>query len=608
LSFYLYVWLVVDPRLIHQSIGTAIPYYPFSFHTGWEFLREHLARPGGMAEYGSRLLTQFYRFGWAGALIATASAWCAVFCSDALSRCAGRPRGHFWRYFPAGLLLMMCSAYNHPLRTILPLLAALLGFVLYVRMAPRTATKRLFVVVPAGAALYQVAGVGSLLFPAMTALYELSVGGRKGVAAGALLCGLAVPGTVGVLFGFDVWIAQARFLVFDPGIWAPHRSIYTLGLYLFFPAMLAATALRQGAPACFGHWRQTGASQGTEACLLRPQGAFVGTVFTVAAFLAVGTAAVLRFDSAAGTILEIDYLAQHEEWTKVLEAADRLPPQGIHVRSYRNTMLALHHTGLLGEAMFRYPRLPVEYLVASTEDFRDAGSKAQESQILLGLGQVNHAEAAAHDTLEVCGDLPAVLEELAVINVVKGRPATARIFLKALGKHLFFRATARGMLRRLEADPRLEDDSRVSMIRRNMLLKDNFTSRDAIEPYLEPLLERNPQNKMAFDFLMAHYLTAARPDQVVAGARRLEGFPARVPRLYQEAAVICNEASGSRRYGVDPDVLRRSREFLQITKSARSREDAARAAVEAGFGDSYFFYLMFHKSGLECNAIPAGRS
>ncbi len=62
--FYLYVWLVIDPRLIHHTMGLVTPYRPFSFTTGWPFLWEHLALPGGLVMYGSRYLSALYAVGW----------------------------------------------------------------------------------------------------------------------------------------------------------------------------------------------------------------------------------------------------------------------------------------------------------------------------------------------------------------------------------------------------------------------------------------------------------------------------------------------------------------------------------------------------------------
>jgi hypothetical protein len=227
-------------------------------------------------------------------------------------------------------------------------------------------------------------------------------------------------------------------------------------------------------------------------------------------------------------------------------------------------------------------------------EMRDQGSKYQESRLLLELGQVNLAEADAHDALESCGDLPAVLEQLAIIYIVKGQPDPARVFLHALAQHPLQAGLARGMLKRLAADPRLEDDPRVSRIRRNMLLKDNFLSASGAEQILEPLLERNPQNMLAFHLLMARYLSALRPDKVLAGLQRQEGLePARLPRRYQEAVLVAAGIPGGERYGVAPDVIERARQFRRILGKAGSQEDAATAALNAGFGDSYFFYYAF---------------
>ena len=328
LLFYLYVWLVVDPRLIHHSLGVATRYCPFSFHTGWVFLREHLARPGGVVEYVSRFLTQLYCIGWVGALIVTSVAWCTCRCVDVLGACAGRPRGHFLRYAPAGLLLAMCGAYNHPLNAVLSLLAALAAFMLYVRLAPRRTTRRLFVLVFVWVALYHVAGSGSLLFPVMAAIYDLSIARQRFAAVVALFCGFAVPWMMSLLPGLDTRTAYAGFLTSDPGIWPPHRWVYTLALYLLFPAVLAGTvawcrAFRtaKGITGGFSHPSPCPLPVGErvqrtaipfavlrgQAALHGPHGRLFRIASTAAAFLAVAEVAALSLDRFSGSVLEIDY-------------------------------------------------------------------------------------------------------------------------------------------------------------------------------------------------------------------------------------------------------------------------------------------------------------
>ena len=130
LLYYLYAWLVVDPRLIwgyHQCSRGLL------FTSDWPFLGAS-APPGGAIEYLARLLYQFYRFGWAGALIMTAAAWAA--CLGPRRWARRRPELARWRYVPAAILLMAYGGYLPILGLILALLAGLWCFVLYERVAP----------------------------------------------------------------------------------------------------------------------------------------------------------------------------------------------------------------------------------------------------------------------------------------------------------------------------------------------------------------------------------------------------------------------------------------------------------------------------------------
>ena len=307
LLFYLYVWLVIDPRLIHHSVGIAIPYYPFSFHSGWEFFGKHLARPGGLAAYGARFLTQFYCFGWVGALIVMAAAWYACRCVDFLSRCAGQPRGHFLRYAPAGLLLIMYGAYNHPFGALLSLLAALSGFMLYVHQTPQVLWKRLLVLALRLRYSLPRRGRGEPPLPAHGGLLGTVYRGPK--ARGS--SGFAVwPGgsldDEHAMGSWDLEMLYTGFLNSDPGVWPPRRSVYTLVLYLIFPAVLAGTVTwRRLLARCRS--RETGDSPSRVAALLATQGTLFQTASTVAAVLAVAEAAALSLDSVTGTKLRIDY-------------------------------------------------------------------------------------------------------------------------------------------------------------------------------------------------------------------------------------------------------------------------------------------------------------
>jgi len=225
------------------------------------------------------------------------------------------------------------------------------------------------------------------------------------------------------------------------------------------------------------------------------------------------------------------------------------------------------------------------------------------SRLFLELGQVNLAEKYASEALEILGDLPAILKHLAVIHLVKGRPETAKVFLNALAKNPAHGKTAGEMLRRLEEDPRQESDPRIRRIRRAMVTTDRLAADMTAEDVLQALLEKDPHNKMAFEFLMAYYLCDRRTDRVVAGVDRLKDLSyRRIPRHYQEAIIVLwGVPTGSppiAGYRLDPETIRSGEDAWKTMGVAPTREEGRRRGMAAGFGDTYFFYYLYGESGL----------
>jgi tetratricopeptide (TPR) repeat protein len=609
-AVYLYVWLLVDPRLIHHSLGILTPYSPFVVHTGWPFLNDHLARVGGLSEYLVRLLSQCYAVGWAGALVVAGAAWCMGRLADGIARRAGMPGAGGLQYFPAAILLMMYSGYSHPIGPAVSLLMAVAGFLLYARCAPSNPAARGATLLAASGASYYVAGTGGLLFAILAAVDEWLIGQRWTLAAPILACALAMPGVVSGLLGLDANEAYSAFLVADPGI-APGKWSYTLALYLFFPTLLAGSFLkgqaRVGAvpdPSKAAAAPSKGPRKATPCSSRATRRFFLPAVWvrTVAALCAAGVAAWLCWDGRTRTVLAMDFLANRGRWSEVLRVAQRLPAGVYNPRSALNVILALYHTGRLGDEMFHYPqRRDVDWFATPT-GHRDLGAFFQESRLYLELGQVNLAERCAYEALATSGEQPEILEHLAMIHALTGRPQTAKMFLRTLGRHLFYRGVAHEMLRRLEADPSLEHDPRASRIRANAVATDLIAQEAGADELLQALLRKNPKNRMAFELLMARYLSDGRPDKVVANLDRLRDFAyPKIPRHYQEALVAhawsCGRSPLDFGFPVDPAVLDDAGDFQRITTTSGGPHEAVRAALEAGLGGTYFFYLAHGISG-----------
>jgi hypothetical protein len=607
LLFYLYVWLVIDPRLIGHSLGILAPYHPFSFSTGWPFFWEHLSRWGGLVEYGDRLLSLLLCSGWMGSLIAATTALLTCLYTDVLVRCAGGARGRLLRYVPAVVLLAVYGQYIHTLRPVLSLLVAISGFVLYLRLAPEGAARRFAVFLVTWGAVCYVAGVGGILFAVLVAVFELLLE-RRLVAGGLTLCLalVAIWATREMLVGVDFDRTHSLFPGSELGT-PPRERPYAIVLFLFFPALLVLEAFKRTWLAGWAtKWigrlaPKTEPSRNREEPLV--QSKWTRILTAVAVFSAASIVAWLWLDMPSRTVLLTDYYAQHEMWPEALDAAHELPFGMYHPGCNRNVMLALFHTGRLADEMFHYPQTPRLEFFSISEERKEAHSYLQESRVLLALGQVNRAERFACEAIEGSGDLPAVLKLLAIINVVKDRPQTAELFLNALAKNPLHRRTAERMLRRIRSDPRLEDDPDVSGIRQVMTGTDSVKSDVDVEELLQVLLVENPDNKMAFEFLMAHYLCIGRLDMVVANLDRLEDFGyGTIPRHYQEAIIVHANTTEGRRptdeFLLDPEIIERGKRFSEILTAAPTRGAAAQAALSAGFGDSYFFYFTYGVSGL----------
>jgi len=608
LLFYLYVWLVIDPRLIHHTIGILTSYHVLSFSTGWQFFWPFLGQPGGLVEYGARFLSLFFCFGWAGALIVTALAWTTCFAIDVLTRLANSPRGIVIRYGPAVLLLVMFGSYGHPLRTVLSLVVALACFVLYLRLAPRGVAKPAAVLLAMCLLAYYIAGAGSLLFPVLVAIDSVLIRRRTLVGLAALLCGLAVPWFVGsMLFQLSLRRAYGDFLVPEAEVvlWNWRHALL---LYLYFPAVLAGVALHQAMLARRSSNSRDPQPFPAESSSTAMRFGILGRgkasrgIQVAAVCLAAGAVAQFMLHTDGMVAFQADYYCQREMWPEALEAAGKMPTAEYDSRHNRNVMLALYHTGGLGDEMFRYPQAPgvVQYDML---EGKDSHTYFQESRFFLELGLVNEAEKCAHEAFALEGDMPTILNHLAVINIVKNQLETAQVFLNALSRKPLYRQLAKNMLRRLSDDPGLESDPRVQQIRRSMATEDGAFLIVNHEASLRRLVEKNPDNRMAFEFLMAHYLCVARPDKVVENLPHLHRFRyRRIPRHFQEAIVLHAAKNGGPpplgEFQLASETLADARTFFDILKSTPNRDRAIQKAVDAGLGGSYYFYYRFGMSGL----------
>ena len=143
LLFYLYLWLEVKLCLIYHSAGI-ITNFP-AFYRDGVFFAEFLSYPGGLVEYISAFLSQFFYYSWAGALVVTLQAWLIGICIDYFLGAVNAPRLHGLRFVPAILLLALYNQYTYHFIPVMTLLTALAFVCLYLKINSRNELLRLAV-------------------------------------------------------------------------------------------------------------------------------------------------------------------------------------------------------------------------------------------------------------------------------------------------------------------------------------------------------------------------------------------------------------------------------------------------------------------------------
>ncbi|MHC4337111.1 MAG: DUF6057 family protein [Planctomycetota bacterium] len=601
--FYLYLLVKVDLRLIYHG-GIIITNFPI-FYRGGVFLRQFLSYPGGPVEYLSAFLSQFFYIGWAGALVVTAQAWLLCVCTDYFLKALNASLLRCVRFLPAILVLITYTQYTYHFVTITALLVSLLFACLYLRLAPKDRLLAFVFFLLLSVILYYVAGGAYLLFTVLCAIYEVFFSRRWRIALAFLFSAPAIAYVGGFLIsGVSIAEAFTELLPCSDKILAHEarrrfiEAIYML--YLLVPLTALALAfwhifveskvkkklhskfLKAAAKTPSWYTGKPVLRWSLKSCL----------VLTIA-----GTA-FFYHDNELKTVLEADYYAYNGMWPEVLAAYRRHPNSFFVVHAVNR---ALYHTGRLGGDMFSYNQHPDTLFLTSASHILAQWKKAD---VYIELGVMNMGESALVESVERLGERPMILKRLALVNMVKGRLPTARVYLGALSKTLFDSEWAGHYLSFLQSEQSLLADEQVRLLKERMMESDYSFASYSPEKILLLLLEKNRKNQMAFEYLMAWYLLTRELEKFAQNLWRLDDFEyLGIPRHYEEAVLIYEVLTGSKvdigGRRISPQTYERARGFSDISNRLRgsSQLTVMRATIR-DYSDSYFFYYNFGELGI----------
>jgi hypothetical protein len=599
--FYLYLWLYIDPKLIYHGAGIITNFQVF--YKTWSFFLPFLSYPGGPVEYLSAFLSQLFYYSWAGALVVTVQAWLMCLCLDYLLKAANLRKSPLICFALPILLLVLYSRFTYYFGTTMAFLAALLSVCLYLKLtlSCKKVLNCVIVFLTMSVIFYYLAGGAFLLFAVLCAIYELIFRSRWKMSLFCLSSAAVVPYVLGLLvFRISIVDAFSNLLPFSWKILhyeARKRAVEIVYvLYLFPPLILLALGLWR---MLAERLRTTGKRTGRKPAKIfswyrcSPKVNFFIELLLLLAIA--GSAVFFSRNDSLRTRFKVDYYAFHKKWRELLISAQKYPTDPFIAHAVNR---ALYHRGRLGYDMFSWPQHQ-DYLFLSDEKYK--WMYWQIFDVFLDLGVVNLAENDLTECLEGIGERPMILQRLALINMIKGNSNSAKIYLGALSKTLFDDDWAKHYLDLLETDPNLSTDKYIQHQRSLCLDKDCLTYALLKERTLSWLLERNSQNRMAFEYLMAWYMLNKQLGKFVQNLERLQDFNYReVPTHYEEAALIYVYGTGKPiqldGYLPNPQKRQEIEDFSRILNSYGKDKKAAFNELSKKFNNTYFFYYMYAPS------------
>lgn len=515
------------------------------------------AVPGGFADWLGRFFTQFFLVSGPGAAI-TAALLSAM---QLLSARAAGSRSHFsyaLSFVPSIIALIFLLDEKALLGGIVAIILCLLAG-LAVRKT-KAAWLRAILAIAGAPIMYFLCGPLAIVF-----VFATCKGSR-----------------------FYVWLGSAALLAACPFLLegALHTTLRSLlqGVHYYrypevFPGMLWAAAIAAAAYTVLGH-------------LLKPEDTFRRGLAAALAVFACGAATTaICADFEQETLFAYDYLTRTEQWKKILDLDRKKPADKPFSVCCVN--LALAKTGSLGDHLF-------EHVQGGTSGLFPKFAKSSlmplpASEAFWHLGMVNACQYYTFEANEAIADFQKsgrCYKRLAQTNIVNYDYDVARKYLNALEHTLFYREWARKTLAMLNDETSIDSDPDYSTERSlRSHDKDEIYNEDRIDVLLGYMVDENPANTLAMDYLLCYELLDKNLNNFWYYLQNYKG--SRLPRYYQEGVMMHWLDNGMPLQSL-PDYISDSnvKRFQGFIRDVQSGMNEDRLAKK--YGNTFWFHALYN--------------
>lgn len=295
------------------------------------------------------------------------------------------------------------------------------------------------------------------------------------------------------------------------------------------------------------------------------------------------------------TLMQMFHYIDTGQWDAIISSDDLNYNNYLHLNCLN---LALSQKGIMQADLFEYPQSGILSLISTYQAHIEESFLF--SQIYYHIGVTSLAYNFAFGTsVGITHGSPVMTKLLINSHLIYGYYPAAEKFISLLEKTWAYRKWASSRRKFLYNDQAVENDPELGAKRKSLSSdKDLFANIIGLFDNLTIILEENPQNKAALDYLIGALLLSKDLPAIKTFVERFSGtetLPA-LPEPLQQAVISYAEHDPDycRRYGVSDKTLSEFSIFKRRVLGLRH----ARQNVAAGIADyrnTFWYYLMLSK-------------
>jgi len=541
-----------------------------------DYFHKSLQKPGGLLEYASRFLTQFYHSRLIGSLILAAVLTLPGLILHAVNRrlVPGNSLSLLLLLIPSFMLLIMQANYFH-------LMEFNLGFVLilgyYLFSVSSDKKNRQVIVIILFPLVYFIAGAYALIFMIMYIIHNIFLSRNKqGIAFSVLLTAVAALSFL-ILWKYILLQAVEQFVLsplplLKNGLY--RATFILLGGYIIFYPLICRFA---GKPA-YSRFKS-------------PRYILISiiVIFAVTLYILFNT-----YNTQTSRVVELQNLIFKERWEDALRYQEKKPARNLIGEYFYN--IALSESDQLCDRMFSASQdFGTNALVLPWgDDHLNRGAFFYYS-----IGLTNEAHRWAYEEMVVYGQRPQNIEMLAKTSLINGKYAMATRYINILKSTVYYRKPAMELEKMVVSPELISSHPELGPKQKLLPKSDFFIQFNEPQVNIPLMLEAQPDNRKAFEYYMAGLLLTKNVETIINNVSRMKeiGYTG-IPRHIEEAILLYNNSTRTMPdlggLTINPETKLRFDHYFTSYVEARKNPSTLKEKMQKQFGDTFWYYFHFN--------------